>query len=357
VLFAAPALAETADVTRVIVLSSSEVIAMGGAGIGFAAGAGGLVFQPASPANRPVESKSKFALSFAMNSMAFGPGRPSDVGNVGTADGWSGNLGNLGLSGAYGNGGVGILGSTMRYDQGDNWVQVTEGHVDAAYALASDHLVAGIGWRTLVMDAYSGEDYASFTQNGPEIGLMGVDIWGGWNVGGVYRAPVKAPQSDGNLDLPVNGASVGPQVAAGLGWHTTDETPIPVRVAADVVVDGAVERGLALEALLANVEVDRGTYTTVSPRIGVEAEVWRDRLRWRGGGYLEPTRTDLAPDRIHYTTGFELKLFRLKLFKGAIDEELSWEAAVDVADRYLNLGWLGIGFWSRGLVKGGLEPG
>jgi hypothetical protein len=30
---------------------------------------------------------------------------------------------------------------------------------------------------------------------------------------------------------------------------------------------------------------------------------------------------------------------------------------VDVADRYRNLGWLGIGFWSRGLVKGGLEPG
>lgn len=62
-------------------------------------------------------------------------------------------------------------------------------------------------------------------------------------------------------------------------------------------------------------------------------------------------------ERLHATTGLEVRLFRLRLFKGFIDTEIAWEAAVDYAPNYLNVAWLGIGAWDSGVIGGNwVEP-
>jgi hypothetical protein len=132
----------------------------------------------------------------------------------------------------------------------------------------------------------------------------------------------------------------------------------------DLLVTGPVGGALGVEAALTNAARYRaalsrpyaapgdGVYlaprldgrTTLSPRLGVETEVWHDRLKVRTGTYLEPARYEGTHWRLHFTSGVELRLFywtppillnRLGVRVGATG---------DFSSRYINLS-LSVGLW------------
>ena len=341
------------DATRVLVLAPAEITAMGGAGHAFARGANGLVFQPAAPVNRRLEQTKAWGVSLAFTQHAVAPGTLSDVANLGYTTDTPGSMANLGVAGFWRNFGAGLVYSSLEYHSGDANLSVTEGHLCAGGSYLDGKLSIGLGLRGLSMHGDRGGNGVDYQGAGGEVGVMATRLWEGWNLGASLRSPVRAVPTKGDLALDVDAAVVPLQVALGVGWTDAESgTERPVRVAGDLTVDGPVSKGFAIESATIGQAVERGNDITVSPHAGFEYEAMPRRLRLRLGTYLEPSRTALGDDRWHATTGLEIRLFRLKLFKGVIDTEISWEAAVDYAPRYLNVAWLGIGAWDSGVIGG-----
>jgi len=135
-----------------------------------------------------------------------------------------------------------------------------------------------------------------------------------------------------------------------------DEPPAPRRVrrprrqryglvTADLVIQGPIAQGVGLDGFLTQTERRWGRRTTVSPRVGIEGEPWRNRLTLRGGVYREPARSDLAHPRLHFTQGFDLRLFSTRvfgLFDDPIHVKVTWVS--DFAKQYTNVGF-GVGLW------------
>lgn len=109
-----------------------------------------------------------------------------------------------------------------------------------------------------------------------------------------------------------------------------------VLAAVDAIVTGKTSNAIGIESFIAQEYRRAGTDMTVGIRAGAEAEVVANRLRLRAGSYWEPSRYEGEVGRLHGTAGADLR----------VDFGWSWRlnAAVDVADEYLNYG-LGVGFW------------
>jgi hypothetical protein len=117
-----------------------------------------------------------------------------------------------------------------------------------------------------------------------------------------------------------------------------------VLLSADLVVTGDVQDAIGVEALVRQEEQASGEAFSFTPRLGVESEVWHDRLRLRGGGYLEPSRfRDVGP-RPHGTFGFDLRLFYTTLFDLLSRFGVRASGVVDVAPRYLQFA-VSLGIW------------
>jgi hypothetical protein len=76
----------------------------------------------------------------------------------------------------------------------------------------------------------------------------------------------------------------------------------------------------------------------VGVRFGVESEILQNRMKVRGGSYLEPSRFQRSYYRPHGTLGFDVRLFDLWRwsFRGT--------ATVDLAPRFFDWG-AAIGIW------------
>lgn len=111
-----------------------------------------------------------------------------------------------------------------------------------------------------------------------------------------------------------------------------------------VLMTGASNNAVALEGFLDQRLETVGQAVTLSPRGGLEAEVLRDRLRVRAGGYIEPSRFSDGHVREHFTAGLDVKLFEWDL--GGLFPEAVWQAStmVDLSARYQNYG-LGVSIW------------
>ena len=353
----------TVDATRTVVLSNAELVAMGGAGMAFATGANGLFFHPAAPAHRRVEQSRRAAVTFSFLQLNVGAGSPDDIPNVGTED-WSGRQTNLGLSAVFDGFGAGFAGGQLSYADGDLRVDIDEAHLALAAVLPDRSITFGLGLRAQGGSVYPpGQPTERLSGAGLEGGAIGAFPDSGFNFAIVARTPVIAtPQGDDAG--PVARWHVPWQLGAGLAWASRAEPSAadgpPLRVALDLILDGPVPDAYAVEPLLQGDAVRKGLGVTLSPHVGVELEPWRDHGRLRLGSYLEPARALTATSRPHGTAGLELKLFRVRLFRGLIDDAITWEAAVDAAPRYVNLAWLGIGTWRLGVVGGDrslpLEP-
>jgi hypothetical protein len=114
-----------------------------------------------------------------------------------------------------------------------------------------------------------------------------------------------------------------------------------ILVAAEVGLTGGVEDAIGTDALFEQVHERAGESLSVSPRLGLESEVWRRRLRLRAGTYWEPSRFEGHSGRMHGTFAIDVRLFDFSLF---IERSLRFSSAVDLASRYSNL-LFSIGFW------------
>ena len=116
-----------------------------------------------------------------------------------------------------------------------------------------------------------------------------------------------------------------------------------------LLIVGTTADGISLESFFTQQITRAGAVTTFSPRAGVETEIIEHVLRPRIGTYIEPSRFTLEPDwkafRQHVTAGFDLNLFRSRIF-GLYDEGTAWRVtmAIDVSHDYWNYG-LSFGIW------------
>lgn len=354
---------ETVDASLPVALPINEIVGMGGAGIGLARGAAGLLYHPASAAWRRPEDTGQVGVSSAMSLMRVGAEEPVDLSNT-AIDGeqWSGWLLGMGGSGFVGRVGGGLSASALQYGHDTTRVRIGDGHAALSLLSVSGHAAAGVGARLLLVEVNTAKGSGWYEGTGAEIGAVFSKPSQGWNVGGVVRSPVRASVRESALDIQT--VALPWQVATGIAWVSRTArrpTQLPLRLAADLVVDGPVHDGVALEPLLHGKRVPRGQGLSYSPRLGGELEVWPDWVRLRGGGYIEPARSTTATARTHGTAGFEVKLFHLTLPWGLLDNHLTWEGSVDVADRYTQFSWVGIGLWHQGVVGGQaavpVEPG
>jgi len=111
-----------------------------------------------------------------------------------------------------------------------------------------------------------------------------------------------------------------------------------------LVAFGPVGRGQGIDAFMAQQERPSGRGLLLSPRLGLEAEPWANRLQIRVGSYVEPSRFDDVPARVHVTGGLDLRLFRWDTFK--ISDPVSFKLTFTMDYSYNYFDWgLGLGFW------------
>ena len=348
------------DATRGVVLTTSDKLGMGGAGMGFAAGASGTFFHPAAPAVRARLQRGFLSPSLELSLFNVGFGQSLGVDGL-PDENLTARFGmtNIALASTIGPAGVGVAASGTRYRTDGIEVGITEGHIAVAGSFADGHTTLGIGLRTLSVDATGDSDLwtgqAAFEGGALELGMHLVEPDAGWNVGGAWRAPVHATLTEGRQPEVVGGISLPSQLVIGASYASramrrSEVEAVPVRVAADMVWDGKLSNAVGLEGLLMGTLVKRGAEPTLSPRFGVEVEPVRNRFRFRSGSYFEPTRADAESGRLHLTAGTQVRLFRLRVLRGWVDQHVSWTTALDVADGYLNSGFLSVGFWGEGVV-------
>lgn len=348
----------TIDATRVLVLSNAEVVAMGGAGAAFVAAAPGAGLSPAAPASRREESVSPVVASLVLTSSGLTERR--DTENLDRALSSVGRMYNVGVALAAGRYGGGLVGEGTYASTGTQWVGLTQWHLVGAASLAEGHLAVGLGARGLTMGVIDGDAHRDSFGVGVEGGAVVSNLGDAWNVALTVRSPVTAHP----FGEPVGGiaaASLPYEVVGGVGWGNRGRLPagrgVPVRVAADVVVDGPVADGRSLGAWLDGDEVERGATMTVTPRVGGEVDVWPERLRLRAGTYLEPTRTAESALRPHVTGGVEVRLFPIQAFQGRVRLDLAWQVALDWSDGYVRGAFLGVTVWRGGRIGGEPSPG
>jgi hypothetical protein len=115
-----------------------------------------------------------------------------------------------------------------------------------------------------------------------------------------------------------------------------------------LLISGRVRDAVGVESFLDQTVNRSGARMVFSPRIGAESEVWENRLKARGGVYLEPTRFDTSEARAHLTLGMDLRLFRWNVF-GLWPDDFMWQigGSVDMSHRYLIWGASIAGWYPR----------
>lgn len=111
-----------------------------------------------------------------------------------------------------------------------------------------------------------------------------------------------------------------------------------------LVTFGPVGRGQGIDAFMAQQERPSGRDVLMSPRLGLEGEPWSNRLQLRVGTYVEPSRFDDVPARVHITGGLELRLFRWDAFKISDPVDIKLTFTMDYSYNYFDWGF-GVGFW------------
>jgi hypothetical protein len=109
-------------------------------------------------------------------------------------------------------------------------------------------------------------------------------------------------------------------------------------LSSEIILYGPTAKGQGVNAFLRQTPERSGARISYGVRVGFEGEVLQNRLKLRGGGYLEPSRYSRRYYRPHATAGFDVRLF------DAWRWSVRATATVDVAPRYFDWG-LSIGLW------------
>jgi hypothetical protein len=116
-------------------------------------------------------------------------------------------------------------------------------------------------------------------------------------------------------------------------------------VSSEILFVGRVDNAVGAESFLVGVTQRSGEHVSVSPRLGLESEVWPSWLKVRVGSYVEPARVREASARVHGTFGFDARLGHWTVF-GIWPEDYQWQlsAAYDATRNYHALS-VSIGGW------------
>lgn len=109
-------------------------------------------------------------------------------------------------------------------------------------------------------------------------------------------------------------------------------------VLASVLVSGSSGDATSVIGFVDQVRDHAGMSVTYSPRVGLEVEPIYDLLRVRTGSYLEPSRFPEGVSRQHFTFGGDIHLGRIPPILFMPELDLCFNAAVDVAPRFANIG-------------------
>lgn len=114
---------------------------------------------------------------------------------------------------------------------------------------------------------------------------------------------------------------------------------------ADLEITGKVKNGVGVESFIFQTVQRSGQDITLSPRLGVEGEIWPKRMKARAGTYLEPSRFANTDARWHGTFGFDIRVVKWNVF-GLWPEDYQWQLsfALDFARSYSAVS-AGIGGW------------
>jgi hypothetical protein len=158
---------------------------------------------------------------------------------------------------------------------------------------------------------------------------------------GTYRTP---DEYGGDSYQPLPG-EITEAVEAALDHHRESERRYRRRqprryvlLAADLLLYGPTARGQSVSAFLLQEPERSGARIAYGARVGVESEIWQDRMKLRAGSYLEPSRVQRRYYRPHGTFGVDVRLFDFWRWSAR------GTATIDVAPRYFNWG-LALGMW------------
>jgi hypothetical protein len=350
-------------------IGSPRLIAMAGAVNSVAEGAAGLYTNPASAAVRPETKAGKFAWNLYFNSYVPVDGQDANNNGQTVTSFRRSLLGGAGVLLQYGRWGlsldVGYTAHEIAPEAGGGLgVRSFISHAALARSFLDEEIVVGAGLRGGALNVYTlMENQTLFTRAGAsgEGGIVwkpreqsfrlatsvGLPIWTG---------PLSSdcdPNNCAGFILPSD-AVVPWQATVGGAWrfgptpwnHKIDGTYRDERqltVAFDLGITGPVENGYGMEAFAAKQLQASGRDPTLTPRVGVEAEVIRGWLRLLAGSYLEPSRFAETSARWHGTAGAQGRLFGFRLFGD--ERRVALSLAGDFAARYKNAG-ISLGFWN-----------
>lgn len=113
----------------------------------------------------------------------------------------------------------------------------------------------------------------------------------------------------------------------------------------DLAFTGRVDDAVGVSSFLAGTVQRSGERVSVTPRLGLESEVWPTHLKLRIGSYVEPARFRDVDPRVHGTAGFDVRCFGWDVF-GLFPEDYLWQisGAIDGTRNYAAFS-AGIGGW------------
>ncbi len=340
------------------VVGSVRVVGLGGSYVGVGEGVEGLLYNPASLANRSSRSQDWFEWDIGFDWVVLGPLGEVDFFNDGPLQAryhqFQAGLVGVGLQ--FGRLGVGLAGrfQTFQVDTGsgdgaeqDKPVELTgdEAKLGVAWTLDwfgyEEAMVLGAGLRIVVLNARppdGGQEHTLLRGGSFEGGLLWRPPGECWRLGAVLRLPTRGtreeaaegderegplPTKIGDRHLP--GQLLAPwELAVGFSWmfgpfgpsynsvREAVRVPVPggrLLLTADVVLTGSVQHGepgraTGMSGFTEQVLVPAKTEPSLSPRVGVEHDWFPTRLRVRGGAYVEPARFEGVDARPHLTGGW-----------------------------------------------------
>jgi hypothetical protein len=374
------------------VLDSVRVTSLAGAYAPIAEGVEGMRVNTAAPAVRPLYSYRSTDFDLSLSFTSPGTLKNTDFDNNGVP-GFTyssflfSEVGALVQTGPWG---FGLALSTQRYTLGqpgdaarpDQTLDVSLGRVNlqVARSFLEGELIAGLGVRGVVLDMNivtpnAEETPVAHLEGGsPELGVLWtphhlplrVAAAGRTRVrGGVQKDSPTRPDEQGDLrvdgrylpstielpwELEVGFAyQLGPR-PLNAPWPLTKEQyqALPrskVLLTSSLLVSGPARNAIGVEAFLAQRVERSGQQTTVTPRLGVEAEPVEGWLQVRAGSYLEPSRYQGRSSRLHGTLGVEARVFPWSVF-GLFADDTWWRVSgfMDASARYLSWG-VSAGLW------------
>jgi hypothetical protein len=336
------------DLSRGVAVGSTEQVAQGGADVASAHAAPGLADNPAAVAPR---APGGWDWDGDLGSFVVGGRDFDNNGSASTAyrRQMVTHLGGLVRRGVWG---AGVYGLTQQYDVETAGVvrrfQFSTTHLVVGRSCLEGRLLWGLGMRFAEFKATSkgqSQTLLHLSGAGFSAGLQWASRWDGLRFGAAYQGPI---QDDPHRSLSGGGSTavdglIVPKgvdlpavLSGGMSYVTGRWTG-----AADLVMVRRVEEANGIESFLEQRVQRSGRRATVSPRFGLQEEPWTGRLRLRAGTYFEPSRFEEASGRWHGTGGFEVRVFKIRLFG---ERWVSLSYALDAAPRYV-ANFLSIGFW------------